>query len=402
MIFSIGAALLAAAVVVAVTWPLHRGRAADAEAETVAADVNVYRDQLDEIESDLARGVLTEADAASARVEVSRRLLNASKPHALDTDADVAKAADAPNRSAGTPGWAFAAAAIIPATALGVYLWLGSPTAPDQPRSARLSVPLDRLSPQELIARVEARLQAQPDDGRGWDLIAPLYLRQARFGDAVTAFRNGIRLNGASPERAKGLADSIVGANRGRVTDQALALYEAVAKDDPNRFDAAFWIAIAKEQRGDLKGAAADYALLLPRTQQGTRGRAAVEERLAFVRSAIGTGKPDAKTADPNAKAAPPKTATGPTEDDVKAAEGMAPEDRSAMIRGMVARLDERLGDASTDLDGWQRLVRAYMVLGERDQARAALQRAEKALRGNAQALAALKRSAEALGLTSS
>ena len=399
MIFSIGAALLAAAAIVAMTWPLHRGRVVDADAEGAAADQQVYRDQLAEIESDLARGVLSSDDAENARIEVARRLLAASKSSPVDSDAADDKAASVP--SASTPSWAFAVAAIIPASALGIYLWLGSPGAPDQPRTARLAIPLDQLSPPELIARVEARLQSQPDDGRGWDLIAPLYLRQGRFNDAATAFQNGIRLNGASPERAKGLADSLVGLNRGRVTDQAMSLYQAVAKDDPNRFDAAFWIAIAKEQRGDLKGAEADYAVLLPKTAEGSRGRAAVRERLAFVRSALARSTPAAKPKNQQSETAS-STSPGPTSEDGKAAEKLAPDERSRMIRGMVARLDERLGETSTDVEGWQRLLRAYMVLGERGQAQAALKRAEKALRGDAQALAALRRSAEALGLSSS
>ncbi|MEL6298918.1 MAG: c-type cytochrome biogenesis protein CcmI [Pseudomonadota bacterium] len=378
MSFFFAAAVLTAITVVAITWPLLRDGGRRAVTRRRDADLNVYRDQLREIDADEARGIIAEAEAKSARVEVSRRLLKADASGSDGVDAS-------PKGSRIRAIAAFAAAAFIPIATLASYLPLGAPQTPDQPRAARLQIPLDQLTLPQLVQRLEATLQKRPDDARGWDLLAPLYIRLGRYPDAVAAFDRAIKLNSASPVREKGLADALVARDRGVVGDRALALYQSVAKAEPNRFDAAFWIAIANEQRGDFDAAKSAFERLREKTQPGTRGRNAVEERLA----AIAARQRVAQAAGPNA-------------DDVKAAEALPPDAQMAMIRNMVAGLDERLGTTSTDLDGWKRLMRAYMVLGDREKAASVLSRAQAALSENADALDAIKKSARALGLVKS
>jgi cytochrome c-type biogenesis protein CcmH len=82
----------------------------------------------------------------------------------------------------------------------------------------------------------------------------------------------------------------------------------------------------------------------------------------------------------PAAAVAPPRQQPGPSAADVTAASDMSPEQRTTMIRGMVARLAERLKQDGSDVEGWLRLLRSYAVLGDKDQARAAAGDARRAL----------------------
>src|SRR5579871_1745186 len=150
-------ALMTAAAILAVLWPLGRPARKPRGQE---GDLAVYRDQLAEIARDRLNGLIGEAEAAAARVEVSRRLIAA---------ADTPQAAS--TSSAGTTARRriAAAAALIALPLIGatLYLWLGSPGLPGQPLASRASEPLQNRSLDALVAQVEARLEQNPEDGRG-------------------------------------------------------------------------------------------------------------------------------------------------------------------------------------------------------------------------------------------
>src|SRR5690349_12354142 len=147
-------ALMTAAAIFAVLWPLSRKRPLAS-----GSDVEVYRDQLDEIERDRATGLIGEPEAVAARVEVSRRLLAAA-----DAPAATPVAAASGRRRA----VAVAALVLLPLGAAGVYLALGSPNLPGEPLAARREAPGQQSVP-ELVARIEAHLEQNPEDGRGWE-----------------------------------------------------------------------------------------------------------------------------------------------------------------------------------------------------------------------------------------
>ena len=178
----------------AVLWPLAR-RTSSLRS---GSDVAVYRDQLEEIERDRAAGLIADQEAASAQVEVSRRLIAA------------AEAPTAPHASADVATWRRRAVALVallalPLVAAGLYLALGSPMLPDQPLAPRLAAARGDQSFDSLIAQVETHLDRNPEDGRGWEVIAPIYLRLGRFDDAVKARRQALRLNGVTAERELGI-----------------------------------------------------------------------------------------------------------------------------------------------------------------------------------------------------
>ena len=377
MLFWLFCAVMTAAVVYAVTRPLLASRSD--RLDPVAADREIYRDQLNEIEADRARGLLDAAEAEAARIEISRRLLARAEAEERS-----------PARRAGPDAAKIALAATtagVPLAALALYLAVGSPGLPNQPYAQRSALERENASVAELIAKVEARLRERPEDGKGWDVLAPVYLTQQRYQDAAQAFANAIRLLGESTKRLAGFAEATVLANNGIVTEEARRAYEKILQLEPGRVEARFWLALAKEQDGDLDRAAQDYQGLLAEAPAQAPWRSAVEERLKAVRSRLAAG--------------PAPTTPGPTAEDVAAADKLSADDRARMIHQMVARLAARLKANGQDLAGWQRLVRAYATLGEKDKALQALIEARNAFAGDSASLSQLDALAQSLGLGS-
>ncbi len=391
-------ALLAAAVVMVLSSPLLREKAAvlvPAEADTA-----VYREQLDEIAADLERGLIAPAEAASARAEVARRLLKA----AADTEGSAAKPASASTVARGASAAVFA----IPVLAISLYLATGSPGLPDRPLASREAPPGESAPIAQLIAKVETRLREAPDDGRGWDVIAPVYLRLGRAADAAHAFSQSIRLNGESPARLVGFAEATLVAGNGVVSEEVRKAAERIRAVAPERIEPVVWLALGKEQDGNFAGAAEDYRSLLarPPADDDKGWRKPVEQRLAEVEARL-SGQP-APQASSDGSGSPASSGTpaavpssGPPRADVAAVEQMAPADQAKFIQGMVARLAARLKEDGKDLEGWQKLVRAYQVMGRKDEAIAALAEAKKSFAGDKTAETTLDEFARSIGLGS-
>jgi cytochrome c-type biogenesis protein CcmH len=344
-------ALMTGAAVIAVTWPLGR----KSSHPTGGSDRLIYQDQLAEIDRDRAAGLIGEAEAVSARVEISRRLLAAAEAES-STLQRTDFGATARRRRVAT-----ITIAIVPLVALGLYLELGSPDVPVQSAFARLSEPEQDRSIADLVSQVENHLARNPNDGAGWEVIAPVYLRLGRFADAVTARKKSIALNGDSPARQSDLGEALVGAANGIVTDEAKLAFEHALAGDAHDLKARYFLGLADEQDGNRNAAAEKWRALLDDAPPGAPWRDFVRDSLARVT--------DTK-ADPR----------GPGAADVAAAENMPEGERTAMIRGMVQRLSDRLHADGGDVDGWMRLVRAYAVLGDRDEAKSAAAEARRAL----------------------
>jgi cytochrome c-type biogenesis protein CcmH len=350
-------ALMTAAAMFAVLWPLGRGVRGPLRA---GSDLAVYRDQLDEVARDRAAGLIGEAEAEAARVEVSRRLIAA---------ADSAQPKTAPG---GGETFRRRAAAVLvlvalPAIAAALYLTLGSPKLPGQPLASGDLTPLQDRPIDRLVAQVEEHLAKNPDDGRGWEVVGPVYMRLGRFEDAVKARRNALRINGPSAVRESDLGESLMAAANGVVTAEAKAAFERALAVEAKNPKAQFFLGVAAHQDGQSDKAAAIWNEIARDARPDSPWIGMVREAIASLGGAT------------EAPSVQPPTA-GPSAEDVAAAQQMKPEDRDAMVRGMVDRLAERLKLDGSDVGGWLRLVRAYTVLGDRERALSALADARRAL----------------------
>jgi cytochrome c-type biogenesis protein CcmH len=367
-------ALMTAAAIFAVLWPLSRSRAARS-----GSDVAVYRDQLDEISRDRAVGLIGEAEADAARIEVSRRLIAAG---------DVQAGAAPANPQAVL--WRRRAAALIallfvPLAAGTLYLWHGSPQLPGAPLAARFAGGHDS-SILALIAKVEAHLERNPNDARGWEVLAPVYLRLGRFDDAVKARRNALHLGGETAQRQADLGEALVAAANGIVTVEAKQAFDRAVALDPADPKSRFYVGLAAQQDGDTAKAAGIWQALLKDAPADAPWAATVRQALAGIGRAPTESPAIAGTAAPSA-------------DDFAAASNMSEAQRGEMVRGMVARLADRLKQDGSDVEGWLRLVRAYMVLDERDKAAQAIGDARRALSNEPDKLRRVEKLGESLGL---
>jgi cytochrome c-type biogenesis protein CcmH len=377
-------ALMTAAAIFAVLWPLSRHPTQDIADRQ---DVAVYRDQLDEVERDRKAGLIADSEADAARVEISRRLLAAA-----DTAGKPASTGSA------SPLWRRRAAALValillPALAGTLYIRWGSPQLPGAPLAGRMDAPLQNRSIESMVAQVEAHLEKNPDDGQGWQVVAPVYMRMGRFNDAVRARAQTIRLLGSTAEREADLGEAQVAAANSVVTADAKATFERALKADAANVKAQYFMGLAAEQDGKPEEAARIWRAMLAAAPANAPFRPLIERSLARV-------EPNAPETQPKAQAVEPKTPQpGPTQEDMAAAQQLTPEQRQEMIRGMVDRLAERLKTDSSDFEGWLRLVRAYAVMGDKEKARDAFISARNSIGDDAEKKKRLDELAKGLGI---
>jgi cytochrome c-type biogenesis protein CcmH len=358
-------ALMTAAAIFAVLWPLGRGNRPPSDGN----EATVYKDQLTEIDRDVAAGLIGAPEAEAARVEISRRLL---------------AAADSERKPAirSSLGWRRAAAVValagLPIVAIATYLPLGSPRLGDFPLAMRSREPDRTQSLDNLVAQVEQHLEKNPTDGRGWNVLAPVLARLGRYDDAVRAYRNSLTYNGESAERRADLGEAIAAAAGGVVTTQAKAEFERAIALNADDVKASYFLGLAAEQDGRTADAGSIWRAMLAKAPADAPWRPLVQAALARVDGSV---------------------APALSNDTMAAAKEMSEGDRSAMIRGMVDRLATRLKQNGDDVEGWLRLVRAYMVMGDRDKAKSALTDARQAVANDAERLRQLNEGLKNLGL---
>ncbi|MBR1222612.1 c-type cytochrome biogenesis protein CcmI [Bradyrhizobium sp. U87765 SZCCT0131] len=359
-------ALMTATAVLAVLWPLaRRGDTATGGRESI-----VYKDQIAEIARDRAAGLIGVIEAEAARVEIGRRLLAAS-------DAD-AEAAIVP-RPALRRATAILALIGLPLLAVVVYLRLGSPMLPDFPLAERARQPVATASLDNLVSQVEAHLEKNPTDGRGWEVLAPVLMKLGRFDDAVQAFRKSLATNGESAGRHADLGEALAAAANGVVTAEAKAEFERAVALHTDEVKARYFLGLAAEQDGRTAEAATIWRAMLANAPAEAPWRPLVQAALVRVGGGV--------------------TAPVLSNDEMAAAKDMTEADRTTMIRGMVDRLATRLKQNGNDVDGWLRLLRAYKVLGDGDKVRATLAEARAALGEDAERLRQFNDGLKGLGL---
>jgi cytochrome c-type biogenesis protein CcmH len=359
--FWIIAGLLVLTALIGLLRPLVRGTGESAEqSETVVA---VFRRELANIETELAQGRLAAHEAEEARAEVTRRMLSAADKEGQD--------AGQPARRTSEISWRVGAAVIIagllPTAALAIYSAVGAPQAiaPAGAGGATAgNAPHDRADLVAAAEQLKARLQNEPGHVEGWVLLGRTFTSLGRFADAREAYSKAIALKPDVPQLHAELGEVMVLAADGTISPDAESEFAKSANDPRARF----YGAEAALQHGDTVAAKAALRALLAEAPAEAPWRQTVAERLAEI---------DPSERQTGSEASP--RAAGPTAQDVAAAQSMSPDERQAMIRGMVERLAARLEQNPSDKEGWARLAHAYDVLGETEKAQAARARAAAA-----------------------
>ncbi len=369
-------------------------------AKAAELDVQVYKDQLQSLDSELERGVLSGEEADAAKLEISRRLLAADK-RAQAEDVAVGTGVSKPLLAV--------IALVLFGGSLGLYAMLGNPKLPDQPlvkrletakiardnrpnqaqaetqieaAAAPLDIPADYL---ELIVTLRETMKQHPNDIEGWKLLA---LHEARVGDLRAAWRAKDKVITLLGDAASGndyaeLAEYMIVATNGYVSTDAEAALAKALKRDAKSPRARYYSGLALAQNGRPDVAYRMWVGLLEEGPEDAPWIGLIRGQIGAVARAAGIN-----TVNPDAP--------GPSSEQVEAAGNMTPEERQEMIRGMVAGLAERLTAEGGTPAEWARLIRAYGTLGETGKAAKSWTEARKVFDGNADALAVLLEAAQA------
>lgn len=398
--FMITAAILAILCVLAVIAPLWRVRT---DTPTQDTDIDIYRDQLDEVERDLARGTLDPSEADRTRVEISRRLL----------------AADAGTRSDDTdaPRGISRAAAVVTAFALvgaagGLYTTLGNPGYGDVPRELRLAVGEDRRAnrPTQLAAEaatpisdtldqfdedtrtlIQTRRAApfeRPQDLQAWAVLAQTEAAIGQYHRAARAQERVVALQGedAQVDDYERLLDLLVAGTQGYVSPEAETIAVRLLEIAPQNEPALYYAGLMYAQNDRPDRAFALWRRVIETGQPGTLHYDFAAGQINDVAAQLGVdyALPEVR---------------GPSAADLDAAQDMSPEDRRAMIEGMVGGLADRLATEGGPPQDWARLITSLMTIGQEDAAARVLAEAELIFGGDVQAVTLIRRAARDTGL---
>ncbi len=395
MVFWIFAALLLFLVTLIVLLPILRGTTR--EVGGAISDVAVYKDQLKELDADIARGVLSESEAEASRLEISRRLLAAD---ARDKD-ELGAAPQAGN----TTAIVAISATLIAGSAL-VYGMIGAPGIPDQPLAERL-VRLTQeeaeiryaesgaegpraLSEQEadLLDRLREALKERPDDLTGHKLLVQTLNSIGDYSGAWQGQAEVLRILGddASDEDFTDKAELMIFAAGGMVSPSADQVLSQALQLSPTNQRARFYSGISLAQNGRPELAMQLWSGLMTEGAPNAPWKAPVRAQMQQLSQNTGIPIPEG-------------TLSGPTAEDMEAASDMSENDRMEMIRGMVEGLSDRLATDGGSSAEWARLIRALAVLGDTERAQAIYREAQEVFASDPASLAQIEETARASGL---
>jgi cytochrome c-type biogenesis protein CcmH len=397
--------VMVALAVVGLVVPLVRRY--EAAADSRSATLAVLKDQLAEIDGQEKAGTAAPAEAEALRTELRRRMLAEARE-----GGEVAR----PYGAQRLGRFAFAMAAVVALAATGLYAMMGRPdlvTAVD-PAAAAGTAAAGAAATEGasdidgLIRGLEQKMAANPDDPEGWRMLGWSYFQTGRFGESANAYRRAVALAPQGPGYQSAFGEALVQVAQGSVTPEAATAFEAAKALDPADARARYFLAVLKDQRGDRAGALADWIGLLneaPADAPWAPDLRSFVERIAREDGIdlAGRLKPAPAAAlpgmPPAAMPAPAGAARGPSQEEVKAAMALPEGDRQAMVRGMVDGLAARLQASPRDADGWVRLMRARMVLGEPAAATAALRQGVAAFADSPADQQKLREAATSLGV---
>ena len=331
-------ALLTLLVVAWLVRPLLRTPTSDG-ISSERLNASIHRDQLQALEADLARGAINQQDFETTRDELQLRLLD---------DTESYEQAPAPKA---TGFWTSrrTAAAIglsLPMLALGIYWQLGTPAAIDQIAKTQV----DNHQMVQMIDALATKLKANPDNPKGWVMLARSHKIMGRLEEAQQAFEKAGSLVNTDPDLLVDYAELLGTLAGNNLEGKPQQMISEALRINPEHPMGLMMAGVVAYQRTDYKGAIGRWEKLLGLLPPDSPD---AEQILANI-------------ADARAKAGLPATDTNKLPPvPAGAAEGMTPE----KVNQMVERLAARLKENPDDLAGWARLARAYKVQGQLDEA---------------------------------
>jgi len=369
-----------------------------------ARTLDILKGQLVEVDTQQAGNLIAQPEADALRAEIKRRI--------LAEDREI-QAVARPLPAGAMPWVALGLVAVVAVCATALYALMGHPeltstttgstvasaSAPAQPAAATdPQHPMGEVS--TMIAGLEGRLQQNPNDAQGWQMLGWSYMRTNRPADAAKAYGHAVSLDPGNTEYLSAEGEAMV-QSEGKVSDDAAGIFRRALKGDANDPRSRYFLAIYRDQQGDHKGAMEDFITLLksapPDAPWTAQVRNYVEDLARDQHIDISSRLPPAPAA--SAAPVPQVGMPGSTGDQVAAASQMSDSDRQAMIHSMVDKLAGELKTNPHDSGGWVRLMRARMVLGEPGKAAEAYKQARQAFAGTPAAQAALQEAAKSLGV---
>jgi cytochrome c-type biogenesis protein CcmH len=321
-----------------------------------AAGDGHFRLQLREIEADVAAGKMAVAEALSAKAELAREVVRQRRD-------------DSPAITRPLPRFALPVA-IVASLVIGfaTYAMLGNPDLPAQPFAARpVAAAADNMTVDQAIKMVEARLASNPDDLRGWQVIAPVYMQAGRFADAEHAFRQILKLSPPTADSETDLAEALMEQNGGQVSGEVGDLLHKAAALDPKAIRPRFYLAAEAMRDKDYASAVQQWQAIIALGKSSDNWMPTAQAGLAAAQAGA-AGKP---------LPPPPDMASAPIAPAPTAA-GAAPVQQPDIIK-MVSGLADRLARQGGSLAEWTQLVRSEIVLGDMGKAQSAYDAAKKA-----------------------
>jgi cytochrome c-type biogenesis protein CcmH len=337
-------------------------------------DKEIYKARLKEIEEERKLGSIDEQRYQYAVAEEGRRFLTL-----VDKATGSKSAAIFKSGKPGLYGLIFTVL-VVPFVALGGYSKLGSIATPDQPLQARLEADPRSQSVELLLKRAENQLIKNPDDGRGWLVVAPVYMRLGRHQDGVLAYRNAIRVLGSTTKLKIALGEAVTVSGGGVVSEEANELFREAAQAEPENIKPMFFLAIAFNQVGKYEEAIAAWNKLIAKSSQNDPWLKVARQQLQLAQTKLGIelpGNPDAQ--------------------DIEDAKQLSSGERNDFINSMVERLAGQLEENPQNKPGWQRIIRSYTVLKRKTDALAAIKKAQQLFKDDKNFLEELEKNKQAL-----
>lgn len=297
-----------------------RGRMVNVSAAESADANRHFRLVLAGIDADLAAGKIGAEEAVGAKGELAREMLRAKAEAGPQATHEIGR------------GTLLAGLGLVAALALGLYAFLGSPNLPGQPLAGRADVAAQNMDLGAAIARIEERLTADPDDLRGWTVLAPALLEVGRFAEAANAYGRIIDLSEPTAQLLTDRAEALLLAADGAGSEEAMGLLRTAAEMDASHVQSRLYLGAELTRTGQYDDAVRFWQAAIDLAQGDEPWLPAAQQGLAVA------------------------------ENDGVDTTAL---DQAEMIRGMVESLSTRLYADGGTVEEWSQLVRSYIVLGD-------------------------------------